>query len=107
MSLEDKFNPDYGTIVDKVDNALVKVHSQIGDYWQKKTYSSKDKLESYVYGAAALAYASSSALDISYQGFTPGIMASVCLGAFYTWYYGKCMSRCLCCNVFFRVGKTS
>ena len=29
MSLEDKFNPDYGTIVDKVDNALVKVHSKL------------------------------------------------------------------------------
>ena len=43
-----------------------------------------------MYMAAALAYASSSALDISYQ-VLPGIMASVCLGAF-TWYYGKCMS---------------
>jgi hypothetical protein len=56
MSLDDKFNPNEGSFIDKVDGALLKVHKKIGEVWQNKTYKSKNELARNLHGGSSGAY---------------------------------------------------
>ncbi len=53
MSLEDKFNPNDGSIIDRVDSTFVSIGKKVGEYWQEKTGLSSDTLERSLYTASA------------------------------------------------------
>lgn len=54
MSLEDRFNPNDGGIIDTIDNSMVKYHKKLGDFWQNKTHMSSNTLKRILYGVAAI-----------------------------------------------------
>lgn len=54
MSLDDKFNPHDGSLIDTLDTALFEFNKRIATVWQDKTYRSKADLERVLYlGSAA------------------------------------------------------
>lgn len=62
MSLDDRFNPNDGSLIDKIDGALLKVHKNIGEVWQNKTYESKNELARILHGCSSGAYAADAAM---------------------------------------------
>ncbi len=52
MSLDDKLNPNDGSLIDIIDERLLRFHKKLGEYWQKKTYKSKDILTKYLHGGS-------------------------------------------------------
>ncbi|MBI5398892.1 hypothetical protein HZB03_05500 [Candidatus Woesearchaeota archaeon] len=54
MSLDDRFNPNDGSVIDTLDSALFEFNKKIATKWQDKTYRSKADLERVLYfGSAA------------------------------------------------------
>lgn len=66
MSLEDRFNPNDGSFIDFVDNAMVGLHKKIGDFWQNKTHKSADKLKGNLYGFSGAALSVYGVMSPSY-----------------------------------------
>lgn len=54
MSLDDQFNPNDGSIIDKLDSSLLKLNKKIATKWQDKTYRSKADLERFLYFGSAV-----------------------------------------------------
>ena len=54
MSLDDKFNPNDGTVIDELDSIVHRFHKKITDVWQNKTDFNKSHLETLLYSASAL-----------------------------------------------------
>lgn len=55
MSLDDKFNPNDGSLIDILDNALFEFNKKIAIKWQDKTYRNKADLERVLYFGSAAA----------------------------------------------------
>ena len=54
MSLDDKFNPNDGSLIDTVDSTIFEFNKKIAEKWQDKTYRNKSDLETVLYfGSAA------------------------------------------------------
>lgn len=53
MSLDDRFNPNDGSIIDKLDSALFNFNKKIATKWQDKTYKRKEDLERALYFGGA------------------------------------------------------
>ncbi len=54
MSLDDKLNPNDGSFIDGVDNAIFRFNKKIAEIWQNKTYRKKEDLVKFMYlGGAA------------------------------------------------------
>lgn len=56
MSLDDKFNSNDGGLVDNIDAAILKAHRRVGEFWQDKTYTSKDELARILHGASCFSF---------------------------------------------------
>ncbi len=55
MSLDDRFNPNDGSMIDTLDSVLFNFNKRIATEWQDKTYRSKADLERILYfGSAAM-----------------------------------------------------
>lgn len=55
MSLDDRFNPNDGSLIDTLDSALFEFNKKIVTVWQNKTYKSKADLERFLYFGSAIA----------------------------------------------------
>ena len=56
MTLDDKFNPNDGSFIDRADNRLFEFSKGIAKLWQDKTYRSKKDLERYLYIGSSIAF---------------------------------------------------
>ncbi|HIH12081.1 TPA: hypothetical protein HA241_07875 [Candidatus Woesearchaeota archaeon] len=56
MSLDDKFNPSDGSLIDTIDVAFFRFNRRIAVYWQDKTHASKTDLETILYLGSAVAF---------------------------------------------------
>ncbi len=52
MSLDDRLNPNDGSPIDKVDNALFELNKKLAEKWQDKTGYSKKALEGILYAVS-------------------------------------------------------
>lgn len=57
MSLEDQFNRNDGSWIDRADTAMINFYKKIGEIWQDKTHQSADVLKRGVYGCSAVSVA--------------------------------------------------
>jgi len=55
MSLDDRFNPNDGSFIDRVDNSLRELHKKMGYSWQNRTYKSVKVLKRGFYATTAIA----------------------------------------------------
>lgn len=62
MSLDDRFNPNDGSLIDEIDGALLKIHKNIGGVWQNKTYKSKNEFARLLHGGSSGAFAADAAM---------------------------------------------
>lgn len=53
MSLEDRFNQNNGSFIDRLHQSLVTLHQKLGDFYQNKTHKSADALKSNLYGISS------------------------------------------------------
>ena len=65
MSLDDRFNPNDGSFIDRVDSVLLNQGKKIADFWQNKTYRDKAELETILYIVSSGGFIISSILDAS------------------------------------------
>ncbi len=56
MSLDDKFNPNDGSLIDILDNAIFEFNKKIATKWQDKIYRTKADLERVLYFGSAAAF---------------------------------------------------
>lgn len=49
MSLDDIFNPNDGSLIDRIDNCFLELNKKIAKKWQDKTYRNKDDLATGLY----------------------------------------------------------
>lgn len=54
MTLKDRFNPNDGSLIDKIDSFFLDFNEKIAEKWQNKTYVSKEKLEDALYLSSSL-----------------------------------------------------
>lgn len=73
MSLDDKFNPNDGSLIDRVDNVMIGFNKRIGNIWQNKTHKSVDSLKKGLYGTSAITLAMHCAMSSSYIMMLPSL----------------------------------
>jgi hypothetical protein len=56
MSLDDQLNPNDGSMIDTIDDALYRFHKKIAEKWQDKTGRSKRDLETALYLGGATGF---------------------------------------------------
>lgn len=56
MSLEDRFSPNDGSLIDKIDNCFLELNKKIAKKWQDKTYRSKDDLATVLYFCSSVGW---------------------------------------------------
>ena len=78
MSLDDKFEPNDGGIIDTIDTKFLSCFKKIGKFWQDKTYKSTTVLVRYLYGSSAGAFFASGSMYAQDGYLTTAIALGVC-----------------------------
>jgi len=73
MSLDDKFNPNDGSLIDRIDNAMIGFHKKLGNFWQNKTHKSVDGLKRGLYGSSAITLIAHSIVGPNYIMLIPAL----------------------------------
>ena len=72
------------SLIDKLDGGILSFHEKIAKTWQNKTYTSKDRLASYLYGASSLSFLGGSALRAK-----EGEYGTAAVGGYLSFLWGK------------------
>lgn len=77
MALDDRFNPNDGSLIDRIDNAMIGMHKKLGNFWQNKTYKPTDSLRKGLYGTSAIAFLAEGVMASNYPAYIPALISAI------------------------------
>ena len=65
MSLNDRLNPNDGSLIDEIDSKILAAHEKVAELWQNRTYKEKEVLGRYLRGASSFSFLNTAILNPS------------------------------------------